>query len=399
MKTLPLLAALFAALPLLAGESRVSVGAFAPGETLAPLAVASPETESRTFVKTVVREGGRAVVEVPATGTGTLLLWVIPSRPDGLAAMNAGTRADERGLETRLVTPSGRSIGPDADGGRDDGLRRFRIDEFGGHELGLAVGARQEALRVLAPEPGIHRVEVSSPDGAAITVAAAELESPLVLATWASPLSRQPGEPVTIHARLTDAGAPLAADLSARLAPQGGAAGASVTLYDDGLHDDGAAGDGHYAATVDDLASAAPGPVTVRVEAEGTDGRGASFARTGASGFVNERGGARLLPGSVRAAWFGQGKARFLRVSAEAAVREGGEYRLDVLAGGAAAAGGVRPALAWAERTSDLGAGPAELSVDVPASLLGDGPVSLDVRLLGLTRVGVAGRVTLDVAP
>ncbi len=399
MKTTPLLVLLLAASPLAAAGGRVAVGPFEPGTTLAPLSEASPESDSRTFVRTVVPDDGRAVVELPATGTGTLLVWVIPSREDGQAAMRAGSAPFDRGLETRLDTPSGRSIDSSADGGRADGLRRFRIEDFGAEELGLPVGASQEALRVLAPEPGVHRLEVSAPDGAAVTVVAVELESPLVLTTWAGPLSRQPGEPVTVHARLADGDAPLAgATLSARLAPEKGTAGAPVTLFDDGLHGDGAAGDGHYAATVEDLPGFPAGPVAVRVEADGLDGRGSPFARTGASGIVNERGGARLVPGSVRAEWIGEGAERVLRVSASAAVREGGEYRLDVLAGGPASPGG-RAGLAWAERTEDLGAGPAELSADLPASLLGEGPVHLDVRLLGLSRLGVGGRVTLDVAP
>lgn len=400
MKTTPLLVLLLAAPPLAAAGGRVTVGSFAPGETLAPLADASPESDSRTLVMTVVPDGGRAVVEIPSTGTGTLLVWVIPSRGDGQASMRAGSDANGRGLETRLDTPSGRSIDSRADGGRADELRRFRIENFGAEELGLPVGARQEAIRVLAPEPGLHRLEVSSPDGAAVTIAAAELESPLVLTTWASPLSRQPGEPVTIHARLADDGSPVAgASLFARLAPERGAAGEPVTLFDDGLHGDGAAGDGHYSATVADLPGFPPGPVAVRIEAEGGDARGVRFARTGSAGIVNERASARLLPGSVRAEWVGEGDARVLRVTAEAAVREGGEYRLDVLAGGPAAPDGNRAGLAWAERTEDLGAGPAELSVDLPAALVGEGPLHLDVRLLGLTRPGVAGRATLDVAP
>lgn len=390
----PLLAFLLAAAPLLAAGD-VSVGRFAPGETLAPFAVASPEADSRTFVKTVTPDGGRAVVEIPATGTGTLLVWVLPSGPDG-AALRAGGAA-ERELETSLTTPAGRVLGPGADGGRGDSVRRFRIEGFGAEELGLPLGGRQEALRVLAPEPGLHRLELSAPDAAAVTVAAVELESPLVLTTWASPLSRQPGEPVAIHARLADDGAPVAAVLSARLAPRGGAAGESVALFDDGLHGDGAAGDGHYAVTLTGLDLPA-GPVDVRVEAEGSDTRGRAFARTGAAGFVAERGSARLDGGSVRAEFTGEGEGRVLRVTATAAVREGGDYRLDVLAAGAPLPDGSRPGLAWAEASETLGAGPAELGVEIPAALLGDGPLHLDLRLLGLSRPGVAGRATLDVA-
>jgi len=389
-----LLATLVAAAPLAGGE--VAVGRFAPGETVAPFAAASPEADSRTFVKTALLDGGRAVVDLPATGTGTLLVWVLPAgEPD--AALRAGDGAAGRELETRLTTPAGRVLGPDADGGRADAVRRFRIEEFGAEELGLAVGARQEALRVLAPEPGLHRLELSAPGAAAVTVAVAELDSPIVLTTWAAPLSRQPGEPVTLYARLLDGGNPVSGVVSARIAPQGGSAGEVVTLFDDGLHGDGEAGDGHFAVTLEGLDLPA-GPVEIRVEAEGRDGHGSAFARTGAAGFVSERGSARLLPGSVRSEWLGEGDLRVLRVTATAAVREGGDFRLDVLAAGAPLADGSRPGLAWAERTGDLRAGHEELVVDLPAALLGDGPVSLDVRLLGLSRPGVAGRATLDVA-
>jgi hypothetical protein len=86
-------------------------------------------------------------------------------------------------------------------------------------------------------------------------------------------------------------------------------------------------------------------------------------------------------------------------VTANAAVREGGQYRFDVLVGGPAGPDGSRPGIAWAERTDDLAAGSAELTVAIPSTLLGDGPLNLDVRLLELSRVGVAGRVTLDVVP
>ena len=151
------------------------------------------------------------------------------------------------------------------------------------------------------------------------------------------------------------------------------------------------------AATLDDVDLPA-GPVSVRVEAEGSDARGRSFARTGAAGFVSERGSARLVPGSVRSEWVGEGDGRVLRVTATAAVREGGDYRLDVIAAGAPLADGARPGLAWAELSDSLSGGHAELSVDLPAALLGDGALHLDVRLLGLSRPGVAGRVTLDVA-
>ena len=393
-----LLASLLAATPLLAASADRDVRAFAAGERLAPVLESSPESASRTFVRTVVPVAGRAAAEIPATGTGTLLVWVLPAPSDGTPAMRAGDAAGG-GLATRLVSPSGETLGPDADGARGDAARRFRFEGFGGEELGLPVGTRQETLRVLAPEAGAWRVEVDAPDAPAVTVVAAELESPLVLATWASPLSRQPGEPVALHARLSDGAAGVAAVVSARLAPAAGAAGEPVLLFDDGAHGDGAAGDGHYATTVADPGPLSAGPVAVRFDAEGVDARGHAFARTGSSGFVNERGDARLVPGSARAEWVGEGDARALRVSAEARVLVGGRYRLDVFAGGESAGDGSRAAYARAERTEELGPGLATLDVEIPAALLGnESSLHLDLRVVGLSRPALAGRETLDLA-
>ena len=69
-----LLALLLVAAPATAGD--LSVGPFAPGETIAPFAAASPRADSRTFVKTVAVDSGRAVVDLPALtlATGEALL-------------------------------------------------------------------------------------------------------------------------------------------------------------------------------------------------------------------------------------------------------------------------------------------------------------------------------------
>lgn len=400
MKT-TLALALLAASPLaLAAERTVTTGPFAPGETIAPLAADAPPHDSRAFVKTVVPVSGKAALEIPATGSGSLLVWTLPVRA-GKGAGVAAQAAPSGGaaVDSTLRAPSGATLERGQERARGAALRRFAIEDFGGEDLGLpSVPGKNEVLHVADSEAGRYQLElVARGDEAAFTVVVAEPESPLVLTSWTGPLSRQPGEPVTVHARLRDGdGAVAGAAVTARLAPEGGAALSGVALLDDGEHGDGAAGDGHYAATVADLPEA-PGAWTVRVEAEGQDRDGRAFARTGSSGFVSERGAARLLAGSVAARRDGGD----LVVTATARVREAGTYRLDVLVGASASADGSRPGVAWGELTQELAAGTADLALRIPAAELAGaaGPLAAEVRLLGLSPMGVAGRALVDVAP
>ena len=53
-------------------------------------------------------------------------------------------------------------------------------------------------------EPGLHQLELVGQAGAVVTLVAAEPDSSLVLRTQAGPLSRQPGEPVTLTAAVAD---------------------------------------------------------------------------------------------------------------------------------------------------------------------------------------------------
>lgn len=359
---------------LLAADSQ-TVGAFAPGETYSAPALHAPANVSRMFTRTVVRSGDSATIQLPATGDSSMIVWTMGGR-------------------ARLTTPSGAVLDPADAGSTERGLRRFRFD---GTDLGLPVSkGAQEVVHVARAVGASYRLDVDVPqDVATVTVVAAEPESRLTLETWAAPLSRQPGQPVTLHAELRDGGTAIAdAHVTARLAPANGRGSEPVDLFDDGRHDDGAAGDGVYSAVLADLPQAAAGLWEVRFEAEGRTESGVPFARTGSGELVAEPGAARLNGDSVRATLAGDA----LHVTAAADVRTAGNYRFDVIVAGAEDAAGHRPALAWGEASRSLVLGANQLSLDIPRSLLGDTKdLRIDIRLLGLDTPTVAGRVEVGV--
>jgi hypothetical protein len=352
-------------------------GAFAEGERYLAPATAAPPQVSRTFTRTVSLREGRAVVEIPVSGAGRLVVWTVAT---GAGAVSATLRG-----------PAGEAL----EGGRGAGLRRLAIADAA---IGLGLEGAQEALLVDAPAAGVYRLELSGAGEGrtAVTVSAAQPESALTLTAWSGPLSRQPGQPVTVYARLAEGDVTVSgARVTARLAAPGGAGGTPLRLFDDGRHGDGAAGDGLYAARASGLANDA-GLWTVRVEADGRDARGQSFARTGGSGFVSEPGLARLRP-RVNARVIDDGAGRRLRVLATADALGAGRYRLEVIVAGRADTEGERAAVAWAEGTHALAAGRNLLTIDVPlAEASGDRePALVDVRLLGVDTIGLAGRATL----
>jgi len=382
--------------PLLAAQPGVVTGTFAAGETVEAIESHAPATVSRTFVKTMAATGGRASLEIPATGGSGLIVWTIPVSAGRKALARAEHGEAIPPVATTLRTPSGRAIVPGETGSSERGLRRFAFAAEETEALGLSLSEDQEVLHVAEAEAGIHQLELVADASMGLTVVAAEPDSKLTLSSWAGPLSRQPGEPLTLHAELADGGSPVAgARVTARLAAPGKPAGAEIDLFDDGRHDDGAANDGVYAATVADPGTVA-GHWAVRFDAAGRDTRGNAFARTGSSGFVNESGAARLLP--VTATVVGEGADRRLRVTGAARVDVAGDYRFDVIVAGAKAGDGARPGIGWAEATSPLATGRAPLAVEVPIGAAA-GPLHVDARLLGLDPMGVAGRMELDVNP
>jgi FixH len=325
-------------------------GAFDANTAYEAPAAHAPAHVSRMFARSLTRTGS---LDLPAAGDSGMIIWTI----------SAG-----RPVTPRVTTPKGAT------------MRRFHIDSSESAELGLPVGAR-EVVHVARTVAANYRVDVEVPeDAAGVTVVAAEPDSAIALSTWAAPLSRQPHQPITLHAELRHGGEAISgATVTARLASPGGKAFDSIALADKG--------NGVYEATLAELPANVPGAWQVRFEAEGATANGVSFARTGFGELVAERGAARLR--NVSAEVVGEN----LRVTAPALVHIEGNYRFDVIV----AANGQ--SLAWAEGARQLDRGPEILSIDVPMALIGDTPVGdlfLDVRLLGLDTIGVADRVTLE---
>jgi hypothetical protein len=358
----------------LGGEGKAAGAAAGSGEYAAPREGA-PAQVSRAVVRTVALRGGRASVDIPVAGGRELLIWTVASS-EGSDRAAAPVRAT-------LVGPSGAAM--------DTGVRQAAIEDA---LPGFGVRGAQEALQAATPGDGVYRLELegAAEGRTAVTVVAAQPGSELTLTSWSGPLSRQPGQPVTVYAALADGQAPLAgASVSARLSPPRGQAGAAVRLYDDGRHGDGAAADGVYAARVSP--QDAPGLWTIRVEAQGTDAAGRAFSRTGASGFIAEPGHARLRASSVAARVVSVRGERVLRVTASPDVSRAGRYRLDVLVAGRPDANGSQSLLASRESLITLSRGRRTVTVDVP--LPSDDAALADVRLLGVDLPGLAGRVTL----
>ncbi|HEY0141291.1 MAG TPA: hypothetical protein VGF48_10365 [Thermoanaerobaculia bacterium] len=337
-------------------------GRFDAGTRYEAPAAHAPASVSRMFAKTVGRD--TKAVDLPAVGNSGMIVWTISS---GAA------------VRTRLVTPTGDALAQNERGSVERGLRRFAIDAAETTELDLPRGAH-EVLHVMRTTAANYRLELDAPkDVQAITVAAAEPDSTLTMSTWAAPLSRQPGQPVTLHAELRDGTTPIrGARVTARLASPRGRAHDSIDLAE--------VADGVYVATVADLPERVAGAWQVRFEAEGVTAEGTRFARTGSGELVSERGLARLGDLSAKVV------DGVLRVTAHTVVHVAGRYRLDVIV---AHTGESR---AWGEGVRQLESGAQTLTFDLPLSKIGATEnLLVDVRLLGLDEMGVAGQKTIAV--
>jgi hypothetical protein len=338
-------------------------GRFEPGTKYEAPAAHAPANVSRMFAKTLPRD--TASVDIPAAGNSGMIIWTIPIR----------SNTNGPAVRTRLTSPTGARLQANERGSVERGLRRFAIDAAESAELDMPRGA-QDVLHVMRTEAANYRLDLDLPaDVAGVTVVAAEPESAITLSTWAAPLSRQPGQPVTLHAELRDGDAPIrGAYVTARLASPRGKAFDTIELTD--------AGNGIYTATVTDLPDRIAGAWQVRFEAEGATANGVRFARTGSGELVSERGSARL--GTIQAQIVGDN----LRVTVPAEILNAGTYRLDVIA----AADGQ--SLAWGQGMRTLSPGATTLTLDLPLSTTRG--LHLDVRLLGMDEIGVAGTATAD---
>jgi hypothetical protein len=338
-KTLLLLLALVAPSVLAADVT----GRFDAGTRYEEPAAHAPANVSRMFSKSLAQAGS---LDLPATGNSGMIIWTIAEKP----------------AATRLRTPTGAELLPSERGSVERGLRRFREND-------------DEVLHVMRTTAAKYQLDVDAP----ATVVVSEPDSAVTLSTWAAPLSRQPGEPVTLHAEMREGETPISgATVRAQLVSPRGKVVETVTLAD--------RGNGVYELTLTDFPMNAPGTWNVRFDADGATPAGTRFARTGAGELVSERGAARL--GAIRTEIVGDA----LRVSLDADMKVAGAYRLDVLV-----ADRSGNSLAWGEGRRDLSLGATKLELDIPlADLAGTklDELFLDVRLLGLDVMGVAGRVT-----
>jgi hypothetical protein len=342
-------------------------GRFAPGTKYEAPAVHAPANVSRMYARAISRTAPTASVDLPAAGGSGMIIWTIPARRG----------FSDRAIATRLTTPSGAVLQPGDRGSMERGLRRFSIDAAETKELDLP-GGRHEVVHVMRAAAATYRLAIDIPeDSGGVMVVAAEPESSITLSTWAAPLSRQPGEPITLHAELRDGDAAIfGARVSARFASPTGKAFDAIELSE--------SADGVYTATLADLPERTPGAWQVRFDAEGLAAGGSRFARTGAGELVAERGSARL--GDIRT----EVVADALRVTIPADVAIAGAYRLDVIVSNAEGL-----SLAWAEGARNLRVGSESLQLDIPLEHLDGASIetlSFDARLLGLDHIGVAAR-------
>lgn len=331
-------------------------GRFDKGTRYEAPASHAPANVSRMFAKHVTP--GAKVVDLPAVGNSGMIVWTI---------------ADGATVASRLITPTGDALDKSDRGSVERGLRRFAIDAAESSELDLPRG-RHEVLHVMRTTAANYRLELDTPREA--MVVAAEPDSALTMSTWAAPLSRQPGQPVTLHAELRNGDTPIrGARVTARLASPRGRAHESIELTE--------VANGIYTATISDLPERVPGAWQVRFEAEGVTAEGVRFARTGAGELVSERGLAHL--GDVSASVVDG----VLRVTANADVTVPGRYRFDVIVAHAG------ESHAWGEGVRMLSKGAQTITLDVPVDAAQN--LLVDVRLLGLDELGVAGQKTIEV--
>ena len=368
MKRLAIL--LLIAMPMFAADPAPQFGVFEPGSVYREPERNAPPAVSRMFVRAVDAKMAADGVDLPATGGGMIILTMPLSKRGGR-------------VSATLRTPTGDTLRSSERGSAARGLRRFAsVDAAEGLGINIPADA-QEVIHVERTEAA--RYHLSDLSGAMLVVAG-EPDSALTMTTTAGPLSRAAGQPVTLHATLRDGDAPVTgARVVARLAAPNGVAGDSIALAD--------LGNGEYETVVNDLPSAEAGFCTARYDAEGTTARGVEFARSGSNEIMNERGAARLRARSVHAAIDGD----VLHVTAAADVAEAGRYRFDVIVASSRDARGERLGIAWGEAERTLDRGAAQLALDVPLHGAGAKGVFVDVRLLSLDAVGVAGRATVEV--
>jgi hypothetical protein len=302
-------------------------GRFEPGQTYREPDRDAPPSVSRMFVRKVDGHD----VDLPATGDGGMIIVLPGHAPKSLQTTS--------------------------------GMQRVALD------------ANQDVIHIDRTEA--RKYHLSDLRGG--VVVASEPDSKLTMTTTVGPLSRNVGQPVTLHATLRDGdNAVIGAHVVAYLTAPNGVEGDAIALRE--------IANGEYEFALNELPSNAAGFWNVRYDADGTTLRGVEFARSGSNEFRNERPSAHLRNLQVTK------DGETLHISATADVVTAGRYRFDVILASARNAEGERNGIAWGESEQTLNAGTTSLTIDLPAD---DDQFFIDARLLDLDTMGVASRVTL----
>jgi pimeloyl-ACP methyl ester carboxylesterase len=192
-------------------------------------------------------------------------------------------------------------------------------------------GTEQHVYTLRSPAAGAWTIHVlpsaTDPGGLSYTLTAQSL-STLGMSASASPGDLIPGDAVVVSATLLKTAAPVTDALAAATLTLPDGANAWLTLYDDGLHQDGAASDGVYGDYY--TAGTQSGPYTVTVNASGTDGSLGAWQRVANTSFAVGRQVGTFTGTYSESAPDADlnGKFDALVITAEASAIEPGDYRV-----------------------------------------------------------------------
>lgn len=181
-------------------------------------------------------------------------------------------------ITVELVSPSGTRVTPDTPG----------VD----FEDGEVEGGRAAVYVLPEPEVGLWTVDLEGASSTAYAVHAWPSQTGVVLQTELPDPGVASGEPVPVHAILTDDGAPLTGAQVATTVLQPGGATEEVVLVDDGSGADEVAGDGVYSG---EIATPSVGMHQLAVTASGTTAAGAPFSREDVALATASSGAATVL--------------------------------------------------------------------------------------------------------
>ena len=267
-----------------------------PGMVLLPKQLAAPPED---ILSGLVRLPDPSAT--PDVSRLAILPVTLERAPDGLLSWSAEIPIDDASrVRFALLRPPGEALdwtvtSPPA----ADGASRAPMAGVERASLELADGPRDAEVRSFVGAPrGIWSVRITPtganpPDGAQLIVA---IDSPHALQTHLTTLRLVAGRPIGIVAAMRpDPHAATSSTISVASLVLTGSDGTSRSLpmFDDGVHNDGAANDGVFGAA---FTASAPGRIEARVVAEAVTSDGVSLLRTSTHRVRIVPAGVELLP-------------------------------------------------------------------------------------------------------